>query len=63
MNDLPEGKVEINFENGDIYKGLMKDGQMHGEGEYSYANGVTYVGNFYYGSQWGTCTISYPPQF
>ena len=52
--------AEIEFKNGDRYRGGLKDFKMHGKGKYTYSNGTVYEGDFYSGTQWGLCTISYP---
>lgn len=38
----------------------MKDAQMHGKGKYSYKDGTIYEGDFYFGTLWGECVITYP---
>ena len=41
-----DGKVEIRYENGDIYCGDWKDGEIVGSGSMYYADGRTYEGQF-----------------
>ena len=35
-----------NFPNGDFYKGYYVQGKPQGKGQYHWANGATYVGEF-----------------
>ena len=37
-NHLPQGKVSIRLQNGDLYNGNVEKGVIHGEGEYRYLN-------------------------
>ena len=46
MNGEPHGNVEILFGDGAIYKGEMKDGFIHGAGEYQSALGELLIGTF-----------------
>ena len=36
----------MKFDNGDIYKGQLKEKLMHGMGHYIWANGEEYLGEF-----------------
>lgn len=42
----PCGKGKIKFSNGDQYIGTLKNGKMHGKGEYSTVFGLTSFGRF-----------------
>ena len=45
----PEGKVEVLFGDGSIYRGEMKNGRIHGHGEYQSAFAGIMVGDFVHG--------------
>ena len=49
----------INYSNGDIYVGELRDGQRSGHGTYTYANGDVYVGEFRGGQRNGQGTYSH----
>lgn len=59
FRDCPSGTVEIDFANGDVYRGGMKNGSLHGRGRYVYKSGSSYEGEFYKGSMLGDCVMSY----
>jgi hypothetical protein len=40
------GHCELNFENGDSFKGDLYEGYATGKGEYRFADGTVYTGNF-----------------
>ena len=44
--DLPHGKGEKKYKNGDTYEGEWAEGLFHGEGTYRWANGKVYKGEF-----------------
>ena len=46
VNYLPDGRVELNFENGDYYVGELKDGKITGKGRMVYKNNKIYEGEF-----------------
>lgn len=50
---LADGKGEITWPSGDVYKGAFKNGMMHGAGNLTYANGDLYSGEFRYGKLHG----------
>ena len=41
-----EDRGIINYDNGDIYTGQIKNFKKHGFGELSFANGDRYIGDF-----------------
>ena len=43
---LPDGRVQLNFENGDYYEGELKDGKITGRGRMVYKAGKIYEGDF-----------------
>lgn len=47
-NEKQDGTIykTINFPNGEIYQGEIKNGKMHGRGSYSWPFGKKYIGNF-----------------
>ncbi|XP_021267280.1 radial spoke head 10 homolog B2 isoform X2 [Numida meleagris] len=45
---LYEGEGVAFFEGGNIYKGMFSEGLMHGQGTYTWADGVKYEGTIYY---------------
>ena len=49
----PDGNRRIEFENGDVYEGEFKNGLMHGEGVYRWADGAVYEGEFKDGYRFG----------
>lgn len=49
----------VTFDNGDLYKGQLKIGYMHGKGTYTWENGDYYTGSFYEGYFHGVGTIHY----
>src|SRR3990167_354977 len=51
---------ELNFENGDVYKGEVEDGYMHGQGEYCFHDGTTYTGGFRYNLPTGQGKLTVP---
>lgn len=46
VNYLPDGRVELTFENGDYYRGDLTNGEITGQGFMRYADGRTYEGSF-----------------
>ena len=44
--DCKNGTGTMIFSNGDKYDGQWKDGKREGRGEYWWANGITYIGDF-----------------
>ena len=46
VNGSPEGRGEMYFDNGDIYKGEFKNGKCDGKGVAYYNNGDRYEGDF-----------------
>ena len=46
MNKLPDGRVELTFENGDFYRGDLTNHEITGQGYMKYADGRTYEGAF-----------------
>ena len=51
----------INYSNGDIYVGELRDGQRSGHGTYTYANGDVYVGEFKDDERNGQGTLTFGP--
>ena len=54
------GKGKRNYDNGDVYEGDFKDGNIHGTGTYSYPCGQIYVGEYKDGKRNGTGTHTFP---
>lgn len=50
---LPDGRVELDFVNGDHYVGELKDNQLTGKGTMWYADGRVYEGSFLNGEWHG----------
>ncbi|KAM9012402.1 radial spoke head 10 homolog B isoform 4-T4 [Ara ararauna] len=48
VHGLYEGKGFACFEGGNTYKGMFSKGLMHGQGTYTWADGVKYEGTIYY---------------
>ena len=46
VNGEMEDRGIINYDNGDIYTGQIKNFKKHGFGELSFANGDRYIGDF-----------------
>lgn len=46
MNSLPHGEGTLQLKNQDRYTGLWKAGHKHGQGNYYYANGELYKGDW-----------------
>ena len=47
----------IEFEDGSVYVGEVKDGKRHGRGTYTYSDGEKYEGEYKDGKEWtGTST-------
>lgn len=53
LDDLPHGKGEYHFDNGDKYSGEFLNGLRHGKGTQIWANGDRYVGDWREGGQTG----------
>ena len=60
MHSIPSVAGAILFSNGDRYTGEIKEGYLHGQGEYTFADGSVYKGAFYYSNMTGECSIAYP---
>lgn len=58
-NDILDEKRQITNSNGDIYKGLFKDGKLNGEGEITYKVGHKYKGNFVNNKKQGKGTFTF----
>ena len=52
-------KETINYPNGDIYKGEIKDGKKHGQGTLTKDDGSKYVGEWKNGETHGLGTYIY----
>jgi len=50
---IPQGECAIQFTDGSMYTGEMRDGVVHGEGKYVDAGGDVYVGQFVKGLRHG----------
>lgn len=60
MSDsLFNGKGEMHYSDGTIYKGEWKDGLWHGKGEVTYPDGDHYIGDFKLDKMEGEGTYSY----
>ncbi|KAI9814044.1 MAG: Alsin [Pycnora praestabilis] len=46
FSDQMDGYFTTNHFSGQLFSGQKKKGRAHGHGEYTYANGDTYIGNF-----------------
>ena len=54
------GKGKIINQDGEMYWGEWKDGEMHGKGTYTYPDGSKYVGEFKDGKEHGEGTYTLP---
>ena len=50
----------IEFEDGSVYVGEVKDGKRHGRGTYTYSDGEKYEGEWKDGKEEGRGTYTYP---
>ncbi len=46
MTYLPDGRVELVFPNGSVYRGEISGDRLNGQGRMEYADGRTYEGRF-----------------
>ncbi|KAJ3376091.1 MORN repeat-containing protein 5 [Allomyces arbusculus] len=44
-----EGVAKYVFDDGNVYEGEVKDGEFHGAGKLTFANGMTYIGRWEHG--------------
>ena len=54
------GKTKFFYDDGSVYDGDFKDGQMHGIGKMTFPNGITYEGEWSNGKENGKGTVSWP---
>ena len=59
INDLKEGKGEMEYNNGDKYNGIWKDDKREGKGKLIYSNGDIYNGDWKNDKKEGKGTMEY----